>query len=285
MTDTCSSSAFDYVVVGNPVAHSKSPHIHALFAQSTGQALSYGKLLAPLDAFVPTVQAFRLAGGRGCNVTVPFKQQAHDLADIRSERAQLAGAVNTLRFEADGRIFADNTDGVGLVRDIQIHAQRSLAGLSVLLLGAGGAAAGAMGELLRARPARLRIHNRTADKALQLVARHDPLARASGVDLCVASGADLDGVFDVVINSTSSSLGGAAFPVGPQVLGSHSLVVDMMYGPAAEPALQWVRSHGAQARDGFGMLVEQAAEAFHLWRGVRPDTLALMPQLRRELVG
>lgn len=275
---------FDYAVVGHPIAHSKSPAIHAIFAKSTGQSLTYGRLLAPLDGFEATVLAFRSAGGLGCNVTVPFKQQAHDLATHRSERVMLAGAANTLRFASDGSIHADNTDGIGLVCDIERHAGVCLRGRRVLLLGAGGAAAGALASLLRSQPAQVVVSNRTAAKAEQLVHRHLALAEVCGVVLSSAATASLGEAFDVVINSTSSSLSGEAFPVGPQVLRQGTLVYDMMYGPAAEPALAWARASGAVARDGFGMLVEQAAEAFFIWRGVRPDTAALMPQLRRELL-
>lgn len=274
-----------YVVIGNPVGHSKSPAIHALFAQTTAQDMQYERLLAPLDGFAATVQSFRDAGGRGANVTVPFKFEAFSLAHEASERAQLAQAANTLRFEADGRIWADNTDGVGLVRDIEWHAGLPLSGRRVLLLGAGGAASGALAALVQACPAELVVCNRSMDKAHLLVDRHDALARHAGVSLRAIERDALKAAFDVVINSTSSSLGGAAFPVGPEVIRVGTLVYDMMYGPAAEPALRWAAAQGAQVRDGFGMLVEQAAEAFFLWRGVRPDTQALMPRLRQELVG
>jgi shikimate dehydrogenase len=274
-----------YVVIGNPIGHSKSPAIHALFARETGQDMHYERLLAPLDGFRATVQSFRDAGGRGCNVTVPFKFEAFELAHACSERAQLAQAANTLRFEADGRIVADNTDGPGLVRDITLHAGVPIAGRSVLLLGAGGAASGALASLLQAQPGKLVVCNRSMGKARELVERHAPLAQALGIELLAQSREELPHGFDMVINSTSSSLAGEALPMDPHVVRRGTLVYDMMYGPSSEPALQWARQHGAIARDGFGMLVEQAAEAFFIWRGVRPDTRALMPLLRKELVG
>lgn len=280
-----------YVVVGHPVRHSRSPFIHAAFAEATGQRLHYGRLECALDGFAQAVRDFAGAsegdGGvrgpaRGCNVTVPFKFEAHDLALHRTERAQLAGAANTLRFDADGWL-ADNTDGAGLVRDVEHNAGRPLAGRSVLLLGAGGAAAGALGPLLQARPARLVLVNRSPDKALALAARHAALAAACGVTL-ESGGLDQAGDgHDLLVNATASSLAGAGVPVPPRVLAPGALALDMMYGPAAEPFLQWARDHGATARDGLGMLVEQAAEAFALWRGVRPATAPVLEALRREL--
>lgn len=275
----------NYVVIGNPIAHSKSPQIQNLFARTTGEDVCYDKLLAPLDGFAQSLHAFRAQGGQGCNVTVPFKLQAFALATRRSARAELAQAGNTIKFEADGAIFIDNTDGVGLVRDIETNAGISLRGAQVLLLGAGGAAAGALGPLIEARPQRIVVSNRSADKAIALVERHEALARACGVELQAQDAMQSTAAFDVIVNATSSSLGGQALPVGPQAIRAGTLVYDMMYGPAAEPALAWARSQGALARDGFGMLVEQAAEAFFIWRGVRPDSKALMPQLRKELVG
>ena len=267
-----------YAVVGNPVAHSRSPTIHALFAEQTGQVLVYERLLAPLDGFEPTLRAFAAAGGKGCNVTVPFKFDAFALAARRTERAQLGGAVNTLRFEADGWV-GDNTDGAGLVNDIQRNARRPLAGLQVLLVGAGGAAAGVLGSLIAAGPARITVVNRSVDKADALVASHVHL----GVPLAAAMLTDAPAAQDVVINATSTSLAGAAAPVGAQVLKPGSLALDMMYGPKAQPFLDWASAHGAEARDGLGMLVEQAAEAFFFWRGVRPDTLPVLKALRATL--
>ena len=271
-----------YAVAGNPVAHSRSPEIHAAFAAQTGQPLVYERLLCPLDAFAATVQAFAAAGGRGCNITVPFKFEAHALAARLSERARLAGAVNTLRFDAEGW-FGDNTDGAGLLRDIELNAQRPLAGRRVLLLGAGGASAGVLGSLIGAKPAQITVANRSVDKAEALIASHQTLAHAMGVKLSAAPLQDCGSGFEVLINGTSASLAGAAVPVGAEVLAPGALVVDMMYGPAAAPFLDWARSHGAQVRDGLGMLIEQAAEAFEIWRGCRPDTAPVLRTLRQAV--
>ena len=270
-----------YAVLGNPVAHSRSPLIHAAFARQTGQLISYERVLCPLDGFADSVRAFQAASGRGCNVTVPFKFEARGLAVRCSDRAALAGAANVLRFDADG-CFADNSDGIGLVRDIEHGAGMPLAGKRVLLVGAGGAAAGVLGPLLQAQPAAVVVANRTADKALALVDRHADLARKHGAALH-ATGLDALGTgFDIVLNASASSLQGAASPVPASVLAPGALAVDLMYGPAAEPFLAWARAAGAQARDGLGMLVEQAAEAFWLWRGVRPETAPVLQALREQ---
>ena len=271
-----------YAVAGNPVAHSRSPHIHSLFAQQTGQAVDYGRLLCPLDAFAATVQAFAGEGARGCNVTVPFKFEAFALAARRTPRAELAQAANVLRFDTDaqGGWLADNTDGIGLVRDITVNAGVPLAGQRVLLIGAGGASAGVMGPFIEAGCAELVVANRTVAKAEELVARHADVARQHGVRLSARSLQDAGEAFDVVVNGTATSLSGEGVPVGPQVLRTGSLALDMMYGPAAQDFLDWARSHGATGRDGLGMLVEQAAESFLLWRGVRPDTAPVLRELR-----
>jgi shikimate dehydrogenase len=271
-----------YALLGHPVAHSLSPAIHAAFASQTGQDLLYERRLCPLDAFEPALRAFVADGGRGCNITVPFKLQARALAQALTPRAALAGAVNVLRFDPGGWL-GDNTDGIGLVRDIEQGAGRPLAGLRVLLIGAGGAGAGVLGPLLSARPAEVVVANRTADAARALVARHAEWARQHGSRLA-GSGLDEPGSgFDIVLNASASSLQGAASPVRAEVLGPDSLAVDLMYGPAARPWLDWARGAGAKARDGLGMLVEQAAEAFCLWRGVRPDTTPVLRVLRAEV--
>jgi shikimate dehydrogenase len=271
-----------YAVLGNPVEHSQSPFIHALFAQATGEPVDYGRLLCPLDGFERSVRGFAASGARGCNVTVPFKFEAWSLAARRSERATLAQAANTLRFDADGW-FADNTDGVGLVRDIERNAGVPLAGQRVLLIGAGGAAAGVLGPLLQARPAEVTLANRTRDKAEALVAQHAPLAAAQGVVLRASGLADCGERYGIVLNSSASSLQGAGVPVPDAVLAEGALAVDLMYGPAAQGFLDWAAAHGAAGRDGLGMLVEQAAEAFHVWRGVRPDTGPVLQALRDKL--
>jgi shikimate dehydrogenase len=271
-----------YCVMGNPVEHSRSPWIHARFAQLTGQDLRYEKRLVPLDGFAAAVQAFRAEGGRGCNVTVPFKFQAASLVTRQSHRAQLAQAVNTLRFDGT-EVFADNTDGVGLVRDITGNAGVALAGRDILLIGAGGAAAGVLGPLIEARPRRIALANRTVSKAAALLQRHAELARGAGVQLDAPALHDVRDGFDVVINATASSISGAAVPVPPAVLRAGALACDMMYGPAAQGFIDWAAQHGGEGRDGLGMLVEQAAEAFSLWRGVRPPSAQVLAELRARL--
>lgn len=268
--------------MGNPVEHSKSPWIHARFAQLTGEPVEYGKRLVPMDGFAEGVRAFRAEGGRGCNVTVPFKFEAARLADFRSARVRLAGASNALRFEADG-IHGENTDGIGLVADLQQNAGVSLGGRDVLLLGAGGAAAGVLGPLLEARPRRIVVANRTLEKAQALVQSHAMLANETHADLQACALHAVRGRFDVVINGTASSLAGGGVPVDAQVLKPGTLAYDMMYGPAAQAFLQWAGEHGAVGRDGLGMLVEQAAEAFQFWRGMRPPSQQVLAELRREL--
>lgn len=269
-----------YAVAGNPVAHSRSPLIHALFAQQTGQAVDYSRLLCPLDAFKATVQDFAAHGAKGCNVTVPFKFEAFELATHRTARAELAQAANVLRFDAASGWLADNTDGIGLVRDITINASVPLMGQRVLLLGAGGASAGVMGPMIEAGPREIVIANRTVEKAQAIVDRHAHWAAQHGVALS-ARGLQTPGeAYDVFINGTAASLGGGGVPVGPEVLKPGCLALDMMYGPAAQAFLDWARSHGAMARDGLGMLVEQAAESFHIWRGVMPDTAPVLAHMR-----
>lgn len=269
-----------YAVAGNPVAHSRSPHIHSLFAKQTSQLIDYGRLLCPLDAFAATVTAFAESGAKGCNVTVPFKFEAFELAVHRSPRAALAQAANTLRFDETGWL-ADNTDGVGLVRDITANAQVPIAGKRVLLLGAGGACAGVLGPLIEARPAEIVMANRTTEKAEAIVARHASWAEQHGVKLHARGLSEPGTAFDVFINGTAASLSGEGVAVGVDVLKPGCLALDMMYGPAAQGFLTWAQAHGAVARDGLGMLVEQAAESFALWRGVRPDTAPVLAEMRK----
>ena len=265
-----------YAVFGNPIAHSKSPLIHATFARQTGQDMTYEALLAPLDGFPAAVAAFRAAGGRGANVTVPFKEQAFALASQLTPRAQVAGAVNTLSFSADG-ILGDNTDGAGLVRDLTANLGIDLAGKRVLLMGAGGAARGVVLPMLERQPASLFIANRTPGKAMALAAE---LARACGAGNLAGGGyGDLPGNFDLVINATAASLAGDLPPLPASVFAADALAYDMMYGKDT-PFLAFARAQGARQADGLGMLVEQAAEAFLLWRGVRPDTQAVIRMLR-----
>ena len=269
-----------YVVAGNPVEHSQSPFIHAEFARQTGQTMAYGRLLWPLDGFAESVRALAHSGAKGCNITVPFKFEAVRHGQRLTDRAALAQAANVLRFDADGWL-ADNTDGVGLVADIERNAGVALAGKRVLLIGAGGAAAGVLGPLLAAQPMEIVVANRTLDKARVLVERHRHLAGA--VALRASMLRDCGTQFDVVINASASSLQGAAVPVGPDALAPGALALDMMYGAAAQPFLDWAAAHGAQGRDGLGMLVEQAAAAFELWRGVRPDTAPVLQALRLRM--
>ncbi|MET0209968.1 MAG: shikimate dehydrogenase [Burkholderiaceae bacterium] len=279
-----------YVVAGHPVAHSRSPEIHAAFAAQTGQPVVYERLLCPLDGFDASIRAFVASGGRGCNVTVPFKFDAARLAQRLTPRAQLAGAVNTLRFDP-GCWIGDNTDGAGLLADIERNAGRPLRGQRVLLIGAGGASAGVLGSLITGRPAALRVVNRSAEKAQALVDSHRGWANQHDVQLSAGGLDDPGGIHDVLINGTSASLSGAGVPMPDAptpVLARGGLAVDMMYGPSAATFLNWA---GAQAgpdghlRDGLGMLVEQAAEAFFLWRGLRPDSAAVLADLRRQLEG
>jgi shikimate dehydrogenase len=265
-----------YCVIGNPVAHSKSPAIHAAFAAQTGQQLVYERCLAPLDGFAATVRQLVASGYRGANVTVPFKLEAAALADTLTARARAAGAVNTLSFTASG-IAGDNTDGAGLVNDIVHNAGVAIAGGRVLLLGAGGAARGVILPLLEQGPRQLVIANRTAGTA-RLLATSFAAGSAAPVSAC--GFAALEGRFDIVVNATSASLAGALPPVPGTVFGPGTLALDMMYAADPTPFMQFAADHGATARDGLGMLVEQAAEAFLVWRGVRPQTAALLAQMR-----
>ena len=271
-----------YCVMGNPVEHSRSPWIHSRFAALTGQNLQYTRQIVPLDGFAQAVRTFAQAGGRGCNVTVPFKLEAAQCATTRSERVQLAAAANTLVFQ-DGAIHADNTDGLGLVADIQRNAGVPLAGCDVLLVGAGGAAAGVLGPLLHEAPRSVAVVNRTAARAQALVQAHTPLATLQKTELLALDMQALERDFDIIINATASSLAGAGVPVPARVLRPGSLAYDMMYGAAAQPFLDWATRHGAQPRDGLGMLVEQAAEAFALWRGVRPPSAQVLAELRSAM--
>ena len=272
-----------YAVIGNPIAHSKSPQIHAAFARQTGQDIEYTRLLAPPDGFHRTVEGFRAAGSKGANVTVPFKLEAFDLADEVSQRAQAAQAVNFLSFEG-GRIRADNTDGAGLTRDITANLGFNMAGRRVLLMGAGGAARGTLQPLLAHHPAILTIANRTVEKARQLAEAFRDQASAGSSVLSGLRYDDLAGHhFDLVINATSSSLHDELPPLPAGMFAEGSLAYEMMYGKGLTPFLAFARSQGAmRLADGLGMLVEQAAESFFLWRGVRPETRAVIKLLQEQ---
>jgi len=258
-----------YAVIGNPVTHSKSPLIHAEFARATGQDIDYGRIEAPLDGFAQAVERWRLSGGKGLNVTLPFKHEAFRLCARVTDRARLAQAVNTMRFDDS---FGDNTDGVGLTRDLSDNLGVALKGKAILLLGAGGAAQGVVGALLDAGVVRLVIANRTVPKAEALAARF-PGATACGYD---SLGNER---FAVVINATSAGLAHESPPLPKKLLGKGILAYDMVYGRET-PFLAAARKAGARTCDGLGMLVEQAAESFYLWRGVRPSTRPVLAKLR-----
>ncbi len=266
-----------YAVIGNPVAHSQSPRIHAKFAESTGEDIAYGSILAPPDAFVGSVLAFIAQGGKGLNVTVPFKEEAYLLATVRSPRAQSAQAVNTLMFRGP-QIHGDNTDGWGLTRDLALNLAFSLKGRRVLLLGAGGAARGVLLPLLEEGPARLVIANRTGAKASQLLvtlpAAYAQTARAVSFEGLAGE------TFDLVINATSAGLTDALLPLPSGLFSTESLAYDMVYGRETAFMRQARADGAARVSDGLGMLVEQAAESFFLWRGVRPQTASVLAALR-----
>ncbi|MGD1984780.1 MAG: shikimate dehydrogenase [Chromatiaceae bacterium] len=267
-----------YAVIGNPIGHSLSPRIHAAFAAQTGEDISYTRLLGDIDHVEHDFQQFFASGGRGLNVTVPFKEAACRFADRLSERAGEAGAVNTLIAEATG-IHGDNTDGAGLVNDLAGNNGFALADKRILLLGAGGAARGVLRPLLDEAPARLVIANRTAQKAIDLAARATGLADVTGCGLDALQGQQ----FDLIINATAAGLDAQVPPIPDDCLADGAWTYDMMYGAQPTAFVQWGRGHGAAlALDGLGMLVEQAAESFRLWRGVRPDTAGVISALRHE---
>ena len=260
-----------YAVIGNPVAHSKSPWIHAQFARQTGQEIEYGAILAPNGGFSRAVAEFRASGGRGANVTLPFKQDAFRLAARTSERARAARAVNTLVLDADAP-YGDNTDGAGLISDLQRNLGFDFAGKRVLLMGAGGAAQGVVGPLLDTGPSRLAIANRTVHRALALAGRFPP---AFGGGYAEFAGEQ----FDLVINATSAGLSDELPALPKAIFAEGALAFDMVYGRDT-PFLRLARGAGATVSDGLGMLVEQAAESFFVWRGVRPDTAPILAALR-----
>lgn len=270
-----------YAVIGHPVEHSLSPRIHAAFARASGQDLSYDRVLAPLDGFRAAALAFRDAGGRGLNVTLPFKHEAWALAESHSDYARGARAVNTLVF-ADGRIAGHNTDGIGLARDLRDNLGCPVRGRRVLLMGAGGAVYGVLESLLREQPQRVVVANRTLDKAEALVAHFANLhgLAPGGVSACAY--AALAGTrFDLVVNATSAGLGDAMPPLPRDIFEPAALAYEMVYGRET-PFMRFAAECGARAADGLGMLVEQAAESFHIWRGVRPATQPVIRLLRQK---
>ena len=273
-----------YAVFGHPVAHSKSPFIHRAFAEQTGQDLDYEAIDPGAEGFAEAARRFFAEGGRGANVTLPFKEEALALADEALPRAREAGAANTL-IAREGRLLADNTDGVGLVRDLTRRHGVPLAGAEVLLVGAGGAARGVLGPILRERPRRLVLANRTPARAETLARAFAALAAETGEKLDVQTWDALRPPFTLLINATSASLAGELPPLPPELFAARPFVYDMMYGAAPTPFLREAARHGAHTADGLGMLVEQAAESFFLWRGVRPDAQAVYARLRAALAG
>lgn len=271
-----------YAVFGHPVAHSQSPWIHARFAESTGQDMRYDRVQPPLDRFEPVLRTFIQEGGRGLNVTVPFKQEAWRIVDVRSSAAERAGAVNTIIVGEDGSLHGDNTDGIGLLRDLRDNHGLDPAGRRVLILGAGGAVRGVLDPLAAAQPATIVIANRTVEKARDLLPLVDsvPAVACGFPDL-----ADMD-PFDLVINGTSTGLSGTMPELPGNVFAEGAAAHDMVYGPRPTPFMTWSSVTGAETvLDGLGMLVEQAAESFLLWRGVRPRTGGVIRDLRQRLAG
>ncbi len=270
----------NYVVFGNPIAQSKSPFIHTLFARQTNQSLTYTTQSPATDAFAQAASEFFAEGGKGCNVTVPFKEDAFRFANRVTERAQLAGAVNTLKKLDDGEILGDNTDGEGLVQDL-LQYQVMLKGARILLIGAGGAARGVIKPLLDQQPAEIVVTNRTYAKAQQLAEMFQPYGKISAQPMEAVSES-----FDLIINSTSSSLSGELPAISSAIFSPQSTVYDMMYGAGKTTFNQWATDNGAiKVYDGLGMLVGQAAESFMLWRGLRPGTKQILRELRKNLEG
>lgn len=282
-----------YAVMGNPIGHSRSPRIHAAFAEALGEAIHYDRILVALGGFPAAVEAFFAEGGKGLNITVPFKEEACDLSQWLSEDARIGGAVNTLYRNADGQLCGENTDGIGLVRDIRHNHGGELAGKRLLILGAGGAVRGILGPLLRESPSEIVIANRTparAEALLPLFGEHEVGEQikhvAAGAQQAVSMRAcgfeALPGQqFDWVINGTSASLQGALPPLPADLLAAKAWCYDLMYADETTPFCHWAEAHGAeQAIDGLGMLVEQAAESFRIWRGVRPPSADVIKLLR-----
>ncbi|MDT8282229.1 MAG: shikimate dehydrogenase [Gammaproteobacteria bacterium] len=269
-----------YAVFGNPIKHSKSPLIHQLFAKQTNQSVIYTAELAEIGQFPQAVKNFIQHNGKGLNVTVPFKEDAWQLATSRSKRAQRAGAVNTLKLLDDDGLFGDTTDGVGLVRDLMHNHQLTLKGKNILIIGAGGAVRGVLEALLEQQPASLLIANRTPSRARQLAQDFADLGNINSCSLDAIG----DMAFDIIINGTSASLHEKLPPLPSTIFNAGSCSYDMMYAAQPTVFMQWSKDNGAaQVFDGLGMLVEQAAEAFYIWRGVRPETASVLSQIRDSL--
>ncbi|WP_298451403.1 shikimate dehydrogenase [uncultured Marinobacter sp.] len=270
-----------YAVVGHPINHSKSPRIHSLFAKQTSEPVEYTAIQAPLDGFADTVRQFFEGGGKGLNVTVPFKEQAWELADQRAARAEKAGAANTLYQNSEGQLVADNTDGQGLVQDLTVNHGIQLKNANILILGAGGAVRGVLGPLLAQQPARLTIANRTVAKAEALATLFADEANVTKLSACGFN--EPDQSFDLIINGTSASLQRDLPPINANVIAVDTVVYDMMYSLQTTTFNQWALDSGAvRVFDGLGMLVEQAAESFRVWRGVQPDTAPVIDVLRND---
>jgi shikimate dehydrogenase len=266
-----------YAVLGNPVGHSKSPRIHGLFAEQTGQVLSYEAMQVEPGHFASAAGDFRDQGGRGLNITVPFKEDAWRWVDVLSERAQRAGAVNTIVFEPDGASLGDNTDGVGLVTDLVRNHGVGIRGRRILVLGAGGAVRGVLQPLMVQEPEHVVLANRTAARALKLAQDFRGLGKIQGGGFQAITGLR----FDLIINGTSAGLQGSVPPLEDDVLAVGGVCYDMVYGDQPTAFVRWGWAHdAAKALDGLGMLVEQAAESFQLWRGVRPETDSVIQTLR-----
>ncbi|MDF1692478.1 MAG: shikimate dehydrogenase [Zhongshania sp.] len=269
-----------YAVYGNPVKHSKSPQIHAAFAEQTGQQLHYRAHKVELGRFAEVAAQFFEHGGKGLNITVPFKLDAFEFADQLSGRARRAGAVNTLAIQDDGTIYGDNTDGVGLVRDIHDNLGWDIQGRRILVLGAGGAVRGILGPLLKQGPSHVLIANRTEEKAQKLAEQFQKLGNVAGGSYAGLAA----GQFDLIINGTSASMSGDLPPLPSHILSNDGCAYDMMYGAEPTPFMRWAAGEAAWAvSDGLGMLVEQAAESFCIWRGVRPDTKPVIELIRHSL--
>ena len=278
MINKSKSTPDRYGLVGHPVDHSRSPLIHTVFARQTNQHLTYELIDAEPPDFETAVRGFGAAGGKGLNVTVPHKEAAFALCKDSSAAARAAGAVNTISI-VDGRLRGDNTDGAGFIRDITVNQQQALAGRRIIVLGAGGAARGIIGPLLAEQPAELTIANRTKQRAEQLVAQ---LQGAVLVGARAFSELGELAPFDVLINATSAGLKGETPPFPSTLVAPHSVCYDLVYAAGDTPFVAWAKSNGAgRAIQGWGMLVEQAAESFLIWRGIRPDTTALLRQAPR----
>lgn len=274
-----------YAVFGNPIAHSKSPQIHKLFAEQTKQSISYTAELAEPGQFTQAVQQFINNNGKGLNVTVPFKEDAWTCATQRSDRAQRAGAVNTLKLQPDGGLYGDTTDGVGLVRDLMQNHKVTIKDKAVLIIGAGGAVRGVLEAILEQQPASLLIVNRSKHKATQLAEDFSDLGNITACSLDEINDPAFDHAgFDIVINGTSASLKGDLPPLPDAIFKDKACCYDMMYAAQATPFMSWSADKGAATvLDGLGMLVEQAAESFYIWRNVRPETKPVIQQIRKLL--